>query len=129
MLRALIDPATASLCPLPFSETALLTLAHNHWVLAFNHIAHASNRISSALCRLSTGHGFFYQERYPALEPVPLAVQRPILLNVPARLHGNPRPDLADRTLAVTLPPIPPQCRLPEANLWRQFEAALHFRF
>jgi len=90
MLRALIDPAIASLCPLPFSETALLTLAHNHWLLAFDHVAHASNRISSALCRLSTGHGFFYHERYHALEPVPLAV---------------------------TLPSIPPQCRLDFVHL------------
>jgi len=51
-------------------------------------------------------------------------VQRPILLTAPTRLHWNPRPDLADRTLAVTLPPIPPQRRLPEADLWRQFDAA-----
>jgi hypothetical protein len=59
----------------------------------------------------TTGHGH-------------LTVQRPILLTVPTRLHWNPRPDLADRTLAVTLPPIPPQCRLPKADLWPQFEAA-----
>ncbi len=124
MLRALLDPAAASLCPLPFSESSLLNLAHNHWVLAFDHVAHASKRISSALCRLSTGHGCFYQERYHAFEPVPLTVQRPILLNVPTPFYWTPRPDLADRTLAVTLRPLPPPLRRPETDLYREFEAA-----
>jgi len=123
MLRALIDPAIASLCPLPFSDTALLTLAYHHWVLAFDHVTHASTRISSALCRLSTGDGFFYQERYHALEPIPFTLQRPILLTVSTPLDWRPRPDLADRALAVTLPPIPPERRRTEADLWRQFEA------
>ena len=115
MLRALIDPAIASLCPLPFSDTALLTLAYHHRVLAFDHIAHASSRISSALCRLSTGDGFFYQERYHALEPIPFTLQRPILLTASTALDWRPRPDLADRALAVTLPPIPPERRRAEA--------------
>jgi hypothetical protein len=123
MLRALIDPAIASLCPLPFSDTALLTLAYHHWVLAFDHVAQASTRISSALCRLSTGDGFFYQERYHALEPIPFTLQRPILLTAPTTLYWRPRPDLVDRALTVTLPPIPPGRRRAEADLWRQFEA------
>jgi len=124
VLRSLIDPAIASLCSLPFSESSLLTLAHNHWVLAFDHIVHASNRISSALCRLSTGHGFFFNERYHAIEPVPLTVQRPILLTVPTPCYWNPRPDLTDRTLTVTLPAMPPQERRSEAELCSAFEAA-----
>lgn len=126
LLRALVDPSTAPLCSLPSNERELLTLAWHAWVLAFDHVARISPRLSSALCRLSTGNGFGLRERYDEREALRFHLQRPIILTVPinGRPDFTPRPDLAARALTVELPPIQPEHRRTEADLWSDFEQA-----
>jgi len=47
---------------------------------------------------------------------------KPVILN--GITDVATRPDLLDRALVVSLPPIPDESRKPEAELWREFESA-----
>ena len=128
LLRLLIDPSSAPLSPLPSSERQLLTLAYHNRILAFDHVSSVPRPISDTLCRLSSGAGFSLHERWDEREALQLTLQRPIILTVPTDPAGQPQwsppPDLADRALTVNLPPIPPERRRTEADLWRDFHAA-----
>ena len=128
ILRLLIDPSSAPLSPLPSSERQLLTLAYHNRILAFDHVSSVPRPISDTLCRLSSGAGFSLHERCDEREALQLTLQRPIILTVPTGPAGQPQwsppPDLADRALTVNLPPIPPERRRTEADLWRDFHAA-----
>jgi hypothetical protein len=120
-LRALIDPSRALLQHLPSSRAELFGLACRNWVLAFDHASHITERLSDALCSLSAGSDVLLKEPYERREPVSIELQRPILMTADT---WTPRAALARRALVVSLPPVPPERRRPEADLWRDFEAA-----
>ena len=75
-----------------------------------------------ALCRLETGTGIGKRQLYTDAEEVIFSTARPVLLNgIPSMLaHG----DLADRAISITLPSIPDHRRLPEGELWPDFDVA-----
>ncbi len=126
MLRSLIDPNAGPLLPRPVREQELQSLAWRNYVLAFDHITRLSPNISDALCRLSSGGAFLLREPYQH-EPRPLTLERRIIITTPTDENGEgfePRPDLAARALTVELNSIEPGRRRPEADLWRDFEAA-----
>lgn len=76
--------------------------------------------MADAICRLATGAGFGKRKLYTDDEEHIVAVARPVLLNgIPSLLA---RSDLASRALAATLPAIPDEVRLPEAELHQRFE-------
>ena len=109
VLRALIDPSTALLTPIPSSVRDLLTLARHNWILAFDHISALSPPLTDALCRLSSGVGISIRET--GIRPLPIlywkACKRPMLLTVTERFSCPA--DLAERALNVTFPPLPPE--------------------
>jgi hypothetical protein len=72
------------------------------------------------MCRLSTGGGFSARELYTDSEEALFDATRPLILNGIADVAT--RPDLLDRALPVTLPPISEAERRPEAELWQEFE-------
>jgi hypothetical protein len=96
--------------------------ATNSWCVAFDNISTLQPWLSDAMCRLSTGGGFSARELYTDSEEVLFDATRPLILNGIADVAT--RPDLLDRSLVVTLPPIPEEKRRPEAELWREFEKA-----
>jgi hypothetical protein len=77
--------------------------------------------ISDTLCRLATGGGFAVRQLYSDQDEVLFDATRPVILNGIEDIVN--RPDLADRALFLTLEPIPEECRRPEQDLWRAFEA------
>src|SRR6516164_3429508 len=77
--------------------------------------------ISDALCRLASGGSFAVRQLYTDGEEVLFQAARPILLNGIEDVVG--RPDLADRAIFLTLPPIGNAKRRAEAEFWREFEA------
>ena len=118
-LRSLIDPAAATLTPVPLNARELATLARQSYVLAFDHISRLTPKLTDALCRLATGAGISYRERgHP--EPVQLSVKRPIILTVTDAFV--PPPDLAARALIVTLPGLTPESRRSEPELYVAFK-------
>lgn len=121
ILRSLLDPNTAPLRALPRNNQELFIAANNGHVLAFDNVSFLPGWISDTLCRLATGGGFAVRQLYTDQDEVLFEVARPVILNGIEEIVA--RPDLADRSVFLTLEPIPEEKRRPEAELWAAFEA------
>src|SRR5437773_2666569 len=93
---------------------------NNGYVLAFDNLSGLPNWLSDALCRLASGGSFAVRQLYTDDEEVLFEAARPILLNGIENVVS--RPDLGDRTIFLTLPPIEEAQRRLESELWREFE-------
>src|SRR5829696_6352880 len=122
LVRALADPSAAPLRTTPRSEHDLFIAADNAHVIALDNISTLPPWLSDALCRLSTGGGFSTRTLYENREEELFDGMKPVILN--GITDVVTRPDLLDRALVVSLPPIPDEERRPEAELWREFERA-----
>jgi hypothetical protein len=122
LVRSLVDSSTAPLRSTPRNERDLVIAATNSWCVAFDNISTLQPWLSDASCRFSTGGGFSARELYTESEEVLFDATRPQLFN--GITDVATRPDLLDRALVVTLPPIPEERRRPEAELSKEFETA-----
>jgi hypothetical protein len=124
LLKALIDPNVAPVRALSREERELMIAANNGYVLAFDNLSGLPNWLSDALCRLASGGSFAVRQLYTDQEEVLFESTRPILLNSIEDVVS--RPDLGDRAIFLTLPPIGDSLRHSESELWREFEIARH---
>jgi hypothetical protein len=122
MLRALVDPNAAPVRALPRGERELFIAADNGHVLAFDNISRLGSWLSDALCRLASGGGFAVRQLYTDQQEVLFDAARPVILNGIEDVIR--RPDLADRSIFLTLPSVADARRQSERELWRQFELA-----
>ncbi len=122
LLRSLIDPHVGATRPLPGSVRDLVAAAHGSWLMPFDNLSNISGNMSDHLCRLATGGGFAARKLYTDREEIAEDVQRPIILNGIGLVAW--RPDLADRSIKVTLPRIDPAQRRDERALDEEFERA-----
>jgi hypothetical protein len=122
LLKALIDPNVAPVRTLARDERELMIAANNGHLLAVDNLSNLPIRMSDALCRLATGGSFAVRRLYSDSDEVLFQAARPILLNGIEDVIT--RPDLADRSIFLTLPPIEENHRRPEADLWSRFEIA-----
>jgi hypothetical protein len=120
ILRALLDPNTAPLRALPREDRDLFIAACNSHILAFDNVSGLPAWISDTLCRLSTGGGFAVRQLYTDQEETLFDATRPVILNGIEDMVT--RPDLADRSLFLTLDLIPEECRRAEDEFWAKFE-------
>ncbi|HTT80187.1 MAG TPA: hypothetical protein VMF86_10955, partial [Stellaceae bacterium] len=120
--RLLTDPNTAPIRSAPKDERDLVVTAFNSWLLVYDNLSAVPAWLSDALCRLSTGGGFATRQLHSDRDETIFAAQRPIALNGIADLAQ--RPDLADRALTITLPPIANDQRREEREFWGAFMAA-----
>jgi hypothetical protein len=121
ILRTLLDPNTAPLRALPREDRDLFIAANNGHILAFDNVSALPAWTSDTLCRLATGAGFAVRQLYSDHDEVLFEAARPIILNGIEEIIT--RPDLADRSVFLTLAPISEKDRRPEAELWLAFEA------
>jgi hypothetical protein len=121
LLRALIDDNSVPLRTLPRSEHDVFIAARNSQVLAYDNVSGIPDWLSDTFCRLATGGGFSTRELYSDQDEVLFGSTRPILLNGVDDLAI--RPDLADRSIALTLAAIPDDKRKQEEKLWAEFES------
>jgi hypothetical protein len=121
-LRALIDPNASPLRALSREDRDLFIQATNGWVQAFDNVSVLPGWLSDTLCRLATGGGFAVRQLYTDDDEVLFEACRPIVLNGIADMID--RGDLADRSVYVTLEPIPDKSRREEEELWREFNEA-----
>jgi hypothetical protein len=121
ILRSLLDPNTAPLRALPREDRDLFIAANNSHVLGFDNVSGLQAWMSDSLCRLATGGGYAVRQLYTDQDEVLFEVARPIILNGIEEIVA--RPDLADRSVFLTLEPIPEDKRRPEAELWAAFDA------
>src|SRR5215467_12597245 len=81
LLRALIDPNTASVRALSREQRELSIAANNGHLLAFDNLSVLPAWLSDALCRLASGGSFALRRLYTDDEEVLFEAARPILLN------------------------------------------------
>jgi hypothetical protein len=120
IVRGIIDPSTALLRTPPREERDLIIAANNSRVVAYDNLSGLPQWFSDALCRLATGGGFSARELYTDADEVIIDVQRPVILN--SIDHLPERPDLAERSIILTLPQIEEITRRDEAQLHAQYE-------
>ncbi len=122
MVRRLVDPHVAELRAEPRTIDDVMIAASRSRVVALDNLSHLSPWLSDALCRLSTGGALTRRELYTDADEVILEAQRPTILT--SITDVVTRGDLLDRAITVTLPELDERDRLPEAELWRQYDLA-----
>jgi hypothetical protein len=122
LLKALVDPNVAPVRALAREERDLVIAANNSHILAFDNLSGLPHALSDAFCRLATGASFGLRQLYTDADEVVFQAARPILLNGIEDVIS--RPDLADRALFLTLPPIAGHHRRSERQFWRDFDVA-----
>jgi hypothetical protein len=104
-LRDLLDPNIAPLRAPPRNERELVISAINGHLLAFDNVSSLSQEMSDALCRLATGTGLAPRRLWTGREEELLTAVKPIILN--GIEHFVSSEDLADRSIVISLQPIP----------------------
>ena len=120
ILRALLDPHETPLRRPPRDERDLMIAATNAWVVGYDNLSGLRADLADALCSLATGGGFAARRLYTDDEEHSCSAMRPIIVNGISDVAQ--RSDLADRSILVTLPTIPPEKRRTERDLWTRFE-------
>ncbi|HZZ21492.1 MAG TPA: hypothetical protein VFE60_02455 [Roseiarcus sp.] len=120
VLRALVDPNTASLRALPRNDRELFISATNAHMLVYDNVSGLLPWLSDTLCRLSSGGGFSVRSLWTNNDEVLFDAARPAILNGINDIIT--RPDLADRSLFVTLELIADTQRRADSELLADFE-------
>ncbi|WP_083818695.1 bifunctional DNA primase/polymerase [Acidiphilium sp. PM] len=121
-LRALVDPNISDLRSFPRDERDLFIGANASHILAFDNASSISPSLSDSLCRVATGGGFVTRRLYTDDEELLIDVQRPQAINGISDFIN--RSDLAERSLFLSLSPIPEDLRKPESDLKARLERA-----
>lgn len=122
MFVSLVDPSEVPVRSMPKDEEALLIAVQHRSVLALDNVSNMPGEMSDAVCRVSTGGGLGRRQLYSDSDEVLLKVQLPLVWTGIAPVTTN-RPDLADRTLSVTLEPLDSTQYRSERSLLAEFEA------
>jgi len=120
ILRSLVDPNTAPLRSFPREDRDLFIAASNGWIVGYDNVSRIPSWLSDALCRLATGGGFSTRKLYTDDEEQLFNAQRPVVLNGIEDFVN--RPDLADRTILLTLDPIPEDRRKTDRALQNELD-------
>jgi hypothetical protein len=121
VIRALVDPNSAPLRSPPHSEGDLAVASFHSHVVAFDNLSGAQPWFSDALCRLATGGGLSKRTLYTDDDETIINAIRPVIVNGIDDLTG--RADFAERSIVLTLAPIPTEKRRDEASFWGDFVA------
>lgn len=122
LLVSLTDPKVMPLRGLSGNERDLAIAASGTRVLAFDNVSYIKAGISDAMCRLSTGGGLGTRTLYTDDEETLFDAVRPQIVNGINMVAQ--RGDLQERSILVTLLPIPENERRGEKRFWAEFEAA-----
>src|SRR5262249_47028818 len=120
ILRSLADPNTAALRSFPREDRDLFIAASNGWIVGYDNVSRIPSWLSDALCRLATGGGFSTRKLYTDDQEQLFNAQRPVVLNGIEDFVN--RPDLADRTIFLTLDPIPEDRRKADQALQNELD-------
>jgi len=117
----LVDPNTAPLRSLPRDDRELCISAKNAFVLCYDNVSGIPHGLSDMLCRIACGGGNAVRQLYTDENEVLFDFQRPIIMNGISDVVS--RPDLAERSIFITLDVIPEHKRMTEADLMARFVA------
>jgi len=120
LLKSLVDPNKAPLRTPPRNAHDMFVAANNGHLIAYDNLSDVQEWLSDMLCRLSTGGGFGTRQLYTDDEEMLFDAMRPVALT--AIDNVVVRGDLTDRSLFLTLVPIPDDKRRRKQELWSAFE-------
>jgi hypothetical protein len=120
VVRALIDPNSASHSGPPRDIRDVMIAAHNSWIVSLDNLSVIDAWLSDALCRLATGGGLRTRKLYTDVDETILDLQRPIIFN--GIEHIATRPDLLDRAIVISLPKV--NGYRDERTFWNEFRVA-----
>lgn len=118
----LVDPSEVPARSLPKDEDALVIGVQGRSVLVLDNVSSLTAEMSDAFCRVSTGGGLGRRQLYSDSDEVLLRVQLPLVWTGISPVTIN-RPDLADRTVSVTIEPLDETQYRSERSLVAEFEA------
>jgi hypothetical protein len=118
--RRCIDPNVLLSRGPPRSDRDLYVAAHNSHVLHFENISKMPEWLSDTLCRLATGGGFATRELYENADEVMFRGMRPLILD--GIDNFVERPDLADRSIKLTLQAVTEENRRGEKDMLKAFD-------
>jgi len=101
--------------------------ANGSWGIVYDNLSSVPVWLSDALCRLSTGGGFSTRQLYTDEEEIIFDAQRPVILTSIEDVAT--RGDLLERSLILSLPPVPEHQRRPEKEFWDRFDASSPYIF
>jgi hypothetical protein len=123
MVRNVVDPSKPELRADPRNLEDLAIASKMNHVMAFDNLSSVQPWLSDALCRLSTGGGFVTRMRYTVEDEAIFDAQRPVIIT---GIGGYfTRGDVLERSIQITLCPVPEEKRQTEAKLRTAYEAAL----
>ncbi len=119
LIREIIDPSSTPLRQIPREGRDLMISAVNSWVLAFDNMSQIPPWLSDLMCRLATGGGMAIRTMYADMDETLFQASRPIILNGINSVTAEP--DLADRSIPVSLASISEIDRKTEADVIDRF--------
>ena len=122
-LHDCIDPNEVNLRTAPLKTEDIYVGAVNNHINSYNNISYLSAALQDAFCSLSTGGGYASRTLYTNLDETTGDIKRPVIFNGISSVITAP--DLLDRTIQLSLPPIPPDRRQTEAVLKKEFATVL----
>ncbi|MDB6135010.1 MAG: hypothetical protein JWM59_3253 [Verrucomicrobiales bacterium] len=122
ILRRIIDPQPAafqSLNERRLDELGLTCIAQ--WVPCFENISHLAPDVQDALCSLTTGFAARSRKLFTDDGIISYELRRPWILN--GINNVCTRNDLAERSIPVSLMPVPPEARKTEEHIHAKADA------
>ena len=116
ILVSLIDPSPVPVRKPPRDMESWVTMAAGSWVVALDNLSDIPSWLSDSICRASTGDGDVRRKLYTDGDYAVFAFRRCVIFN--GIDVGALATDLADRTLPITLQPIPEGERKNEKAFW-----------
>lgn len=123
VIKGAVDPSTVSRQPLIKDERDLYIRAQDSRLLAFDNVSRVNEPMADALCRILTGGGFMARKLYSDTEQILIEATRSILSNGITDITD--RPDLIDRSILMSLPPIDERNRKTEAQIKKEVSEAM----
>lgn len=123
LLRRLIDPNVADIRSPAREERDLIIWAKNGRVIAMDNISRIEPWMADALCRIANGAGFSTRSLNTDDEEMIFAGRRPIIINSIPEV-ATVAPDLAERTMSVSLRVIQRHERRTEREMAAAWEVA-----
>jgi hypothetical protein len=119
VLTLILDPSPVPVRKPPRDADSWVTAAAGSWVVGLDNLSDIPPWLSDSLCRASTGDGDVRRKLYSDSDYAVFAFRRCIIFD--AIDVGALAPDLADRTVAITLDLIPDKERLDEETFWSEW--------
>ena len=122
ILVSLLDPSPVLVRKPPRDMESWVTMAAGSWVVAMDNLSDIPPWLSDSICRASTGEGDVRRKLWTDSDYSVFSFRRCVIFN--GIEVGALASDLADRTLPITLQPIPDDKRKNEKTFWAEWDDA-----